>query len=191
MDVVELISKYRYNLVSLAGILGLMAFAWVMSASRRRLNWRVIGWGVGFQLFIGLLVFRLPGSTRAFLWLNDRVLDVLGAATEGQRFLFGSLADEKAHGFILAIQALPVIIFFAALMALLYHWRIMPLVIRGFAWLFTRLMRISGAESLCAASNIFAGIESATTVRPYLSGMTRSARAWPGSPETANAASKK
>jgi len=77
-------------------------------------------------------------------------------------------------GFFLAFKSLPVIIFFSALMALLYHWRIMPLIIRGFAWLFTRLMRISGAESLCAASNIFVGIESATTVRPYLAEMTRS-----------------
>ena len=90
MDLHQFVSEYGHNLVSLAGIIGLMAFAWVMSVNRRRLNWRAIGWGVGFQLLVGLFVFRLPGSTRVFLWLNDRVLDVLGAATEGQRFLFGN-----------------------------------------------------------------------------------------------------
>ncbi|MCP4708162.1 MAG: nucleoside transporter, partial [Planctomycetes bacterium] len=77
-------------------------------------------------------------------------------------------------GFILAIQSLPVIIFFAALMGLMYFWRIMPVIISGFAWVFSRVMRISGAESLCAASNIFVGIESVTAVRPYLGKMTRS-----------------
>jgi len=105
-------------------------------------------------------------------------LKLLDAASAGQEFLFGPLAvpegEETSLGFILAIQGLPLIIFFAALMGLLYYWRVMPLIIRGFAWFFSRVMRISGAESLCAASNIFVGIESATAVRPYLARMTRS-----------------
>jgi len=171
-----------YNFVSFAGLFVLLGVGWALSADRRRMNWRVIAWGVGFQLALGAVVFRAPGSRAVFAWLNDAVLAVLSAAQAGQKFLFGALADGAAmdrafgagQGFVLAIQALPVIIFFAALMALLYHWRIMPWVIRGFAWLFTRLMRISGAESLCAASNIFVGIESTTTVRPFLARMTRS-----------------
>ncbi|MHC4982807.1 MAG: NupC/NupG family nucleoside CNT transporter [Planctomycetota bacterium] len=81
---------------------------------------------------------------------------------------------DPSEGFVLIAQALPLVIFFAALMGLLYYWRIMPAIIRGFAWLFTRLMGVSGAESLCAASNIFVGAESATVVRPYLAQMTRS-----------------
>jgi len=171
-----------YNLVSFVGIFVLMAMAWGLSSHPRRLNWRCIGFGVGIQLLLGLLVFWAPGSTKLFLWLNDLVAELLKAATAGQKFLFGPLAEAgtleaafgKGKGFILAVQALPVIIFFAALMGLLYYWRIMPVIIRGFAWLFTRLMRVSGAESLCAASNIFVGIESATTIRPYIAGMTRS-----------------
>lgn len=90
--------------------------------------------------------------------------------------MFGPLAEtgEKSLGFILAFQAFPTIIFFSALIAILYYFKIMPLIIRGFAYVFTKLMRISGAESLVAASNIFVGIESNLTVKPYLSRMTRS-----------------
>jgi len=172
-----------YNLVSLAGLFVLIGVAWALSADRRRMNVRAIGWGVGLQLALGALVFWLPYSRDSFRWLNDVVVNVLTTAQEGQKFLFGRLAlqpgqtgpkGETSLGFFLAIQALPVIIFFSAVMALLYHWRIMPRIIRAFAWVFTRLMRVSGAESLCAASNIFVGIESATTVRPYLERMTRS-----------------
>ncbi|MBN1436059.1 MAG: hypothetical protein JW936_03200 [Sedimentisphaerales bacterium] len=167
----------KYNFISIGGLVALMVLAWMFSADRRRLNWRCILWGVGLQLALAVLVFRLPGSNRVFLWLNDAVIQFISAAGEGQLFLFGALgSDTSEHsvGFILAFQALPIIIFFSALMALLYHWRVMPAVIRGFAWLFTRLMRISGAESLCAASNIFVGIESSTTIRPHLQDMTRS-----------------
>ncbi len=164
-----------YNLASFAGIFVLMAAAWALSKHRRRMNFRCIAWGVGIQLLLGLLIFHAPGSRRLFEWLNDAVVEVLTAAQSGQRFLFGPLASEgKTGGFVLAIQALPVIIFFSALMGLLYYWRIMPIIVGGFAWLFSRLMRISGAESLCAASNIFVGIESVTTIRPFLQRMTRS-----------------
>jgi len=163
-----------YNLISLGGIVVLMVIAWAFSTDHRRVNIRVVLVGVALQLALAALVFRAPGSRGAFLWLNDAVLALFEAAKAGQRFLFGSVADPSEVGFILAFQALPLAIFFAALMALLYHWRIMPLIIRGFSWFFSRLMRVSGAESLCAASNIFVGIESATTVRPHLSEMTRS-----------------
>jgi CNT family concentrative nucleoside transporter len=172
----------RYNLVSFGGLIALMVIAWALSAHRRRLNVRAVCWGVAIQLALAAVVFCAPGSRGFFERLNDGVVRLLSAAQAGQRFLFGSLADEptlesvfgEGEGFVLALQALPVIIFFAALMGLLYYWRIMPLIVRAFAWLFTRLMRISGAESLCAASNIFVGIESATAVRPYLGRMTRS-----------------
>jgi len=144
---------------------------------------RCIVWGIAIQLLLALLVFRTPAATKLFLWLNDVVVKVLESATAGQKFLFGPLAIAPGQsgsqvqvsiGFILATQALPVIIFFAALMGLLYYYGVMQIVIRGFAWLFTRLMRVSGAESLCAASEIFVGIELSTAVRPYLAKMTRS-----------------
>jgi len=172
-----------YNIVSFCGLFVLMLLAWLFSTNRRLLNWRTIFWGLVVQLLLGLLVFYTPRSRELFLWLNDVFVRIIDSATAGQKFLFGPLAtppgqaDANARqsiGFILAIQALPVIIFFAAFMGLLYYYGVMQRIIQGFAYLFTRLMRISGAESLCAASNIFVGIESTTAIRPYLAQMTRS-----------------
>ncbi|MBN2128077.1 MAG: hypothetical protein JW741_01215 [Sedimentisphaerales bacterium] len=172
-----------YNLVSFAGIFVLLAMAWVLSAERRNMNWRVIGWAVVLQLLVALLIFVVPAGARVFLVVNDVVIKILESAGEGARFVFGPLAlgpgqvsdsGEQSLGFILAFQAFPTIIFFSSLIAILYYARIMPLLIKAFAWVFTRLMRISGAESLVAASNIFVGVESMLTVKPYLARMTRS-----------------
>jgi CNT family concentrative nucleoside transporter len=172
-----------YNLVSFAGIFILLTFAWVLSSDRRTINWRVVFWGVLLQLIFALFIFVLPAGTKIFLFINDVVVKVLDSASAGTRFLFGRLAlppgttnemGEESLGFFLAFQALPTIVFFASLMAILYYVGVMPWLIKVFSKLFTKLMRISGAESLCASSNIFVGIESAMTIRPYLTGMTRS-----------------
>lgn len=171
------------NIASLAGIFLLLGFAWLLSADRRNLNWRVIGWGIGLQLLFAVFVFVLPVGPRFFLGVNSVVVKLLDSATAGSEFLFGRLAlppgatsasGETSLGFILAFQALPAIVFFSALVAILYYTGIMPLLIRGFAALFSKLMRVSGAESLCAASNIFVGVESTLTIRPHLAAMTRS-----------------
>jgi CNT family concentrative nucleoside transporter len=172
-----------YNLVSLAGMFVLMALAWALSSERRVVNWRVVIWGVVIQFAVALFVFVLPAGVKFLLFVNEAVVKLLDSASAGTRFLFGRLAlppgatneaGEGSLGFILAFQALPTIVFFASLMGALYYVGIMTRLIGAFARVFTRLMRISGAESLCAASNIFVGIESATTIRPYLEGMTRS-----------------
>ncbi|MCD5391039.1 nucleoside transporter [candidate division NPL-UPA2 bacterium] len=160
-----------------------MVVAWVFSTNHRNINWRVIFWGVLLQLIFAFIVFWMPVGIIFFRWINAAVIKLFSFAKEGMYFLFGPLAvspgtigpgGERSIGFILAFQALPTIIFFAALMAILYHIRLMPLLVRAFARVFTKLMRVSGAESLCAASNIFVGIESIFTIRPYLEKMTRS-----------------
>src|SRR6185369_15556704 len=119
-----------------------------------------------------------PVSQRLFLWLNDAVLVLLNASKAGTVFLFGPLAaspgEQGSVGFILIFQVLPVVIFFAAFTAMLYHLRVLQVFVRLFAKLFHRTMKISGAESLCGAANIFVGIESALVIRPYLPRMTRS-----------------
>lgn len=172
-----------YNLVSFLGIFILMAFAWSVSSNRRVVNWRVVIWGVALQMLFALFIFVIPAGSKVFLFINDVVVKALDSATAGTKFLFGRLAlapgatneyGEASLGFILAFQALPTIVFFASLMGLLYYVGFMPKIIGLFSKLFTRLMRISGAESLCAASNIFVGIESSTTIRPYLAKMTAS-----------------
>jgi len=172
-----------YNIVSFAGMFLLMGFAWIFSSDRKNMNWRVIGWGIGLQILIAIFVFVVPAGATVFRFVNDVVVNVLDSAAAGAKFVFGPLAlapgqisdsGEKSLGFILAFQAFPTIIFFSALIAILYYFGVMPLVIRGFAFVFSKLMRISGVESLVAANEIFVGIESSLAVRPYLSRTTDS-----------------
>ena len=172
-----------YNLVSFSGIFILMAFAWTISSNRRVINWRVILWGTALQMAFALFIFVVPTGSQIFLILNDAVVKVLDSATAGTRFLFGRLAlppgaknefGEDSLGFFLSFQALPTIIFFSSLMAALYYLGIMSRLIKVFSKVFTKLMRISGAESLSVSSNIFVGVEANMTVLPYLNGMTRS-----------------
>ena len=164
--------------VSLVGFVVFASVAWLLSSNRRRVAWKTIAWGVGLQLIIGLIIFRLPVSQRILLWLNDAVLALLNASKAGSVFLFGPLAagpgESGSVGFILVFQVLPVVIFFAAFTAMLYHLRVLQVFVRLFARLFHRTMKISGAESLSSAANIFVGIESALVIRPYLERMTRS-----------------
>jgi len=172
-----------YNLISFAGIFVLIGFAWLLSADKKNMNFRVIIWGIGLQIIIGVFIFIVPVGSDLFSIVNEVVVKVLDSASAGAKFVFGPLAippgaesetAERSLGFILAFQAFPTIIFFSALIAILYYFRIMPLIIRAFAYVFTKFMRVSGAESLVAASNIFVGIESALTVKPYLGRMTQS-----------------
>jgi len=172
-----------YNIISFIGIFIIMAFAWLISTNRKVINWRVVLWGTALQLILALFIFVVPAGSRIFLIVNDAVVNLLDSATAGTRFLFGRLAlppgtkneaGEESIGFILAFQALPTIIFFASLMAVLYYIGVMPWLIRVFSRVFTKLMRISGAESLSVSSNIFVGIEANLTVLPYLNKMTRS-----------------
>lgn len=172
-----------YNLVSLAGIFLLTGLAWLLSARRRVINWRVVFWGIGLQFLFAFFIFVLPVGTRVFLFVNRVVVTILDSATAGTRFLFGRLAippgavsetGEPSLGSILAFQGLPTIIFFAGLVGGLYYLGVMPFFVRLFARVFTRLMRVSGAEALCVSSEIFVGVESSLVIRPHLAEMTRS-----------------
>jgi len=166
------------HLLSALGFFAFAGIAWLCSAHRRKISWKTVAWGLGLQLVIGLLVFRLPGSQRIFLWLNDAVLALLDVTKSGTAFLFGPLAaspgEQGSVGFILIFQVLPVAIFFSAFTSALYHLRVLQFVVRLFAKIFHRVLGISGAESLCGSANIFVGVESALVIRPYLAKMTRS-----------------
>lgn len=172
-----------YNVISFAGLFVLVGIGWLFSADRKVINWRVLLWGLGLQIIFAYFVFANPAGTRLFLWLNEAVVKLLDVSSAGAKFVFGLLAvppgqtDEFGHhslGFFLIFQGLPTIIFFSALISLLYYFGIMPLIIKGFARVFTKFMRISGAEAVVVSSNIFAGVESALTIRPYLEKLTRS-----------------
>ncbi len=171
-----------YNLVSFVGIFILLAIAWgisrVVFRHQGTINWHLIGWGIGLQLLFALFIFIVPTGVKLFQYINDLAVLVLSTASEGAKFLFGPLAappgTKDSIGFILAFQAFPTIIFFSAVVAILYYYNILPSIIQLFAKLFTKFMRISGAEALCATSNIFVGVESAFTIKPYIGNMTRS-----------------
>lgn len=172
-----------YNIVSFSGIIVLLIIAWLLSEDRRVINWNVLAWGVIIQLSFALLIFVIPAGTTFFLFINEAVVKVVEVAGYGTRFIFGRLAlppgttDEwggESLGFIFAFQALPTVIFFSSLMAVLYYIGLMTRLVKLFARVFTKLMKVSGAESLCTSSNIFVGIESATTIRPFIENMTRS-----------------
>jgi len=147
------------------------------------MNWHLIIWGIALQMAFALVIFTFPPGAKVFLWINDIVVKIMESSSVGAQFVFGRLAlppgtindaGEKSLGFFLAFQAFPTIIFFSALMSILYYFGIMPRIIKGFAYVFTKLMKISGAESLCAASNIFVGIESTLTIKPHIEDMTHS-----------------
>ena len=170
-----------YNLVSFAGIFVLAGVAWLFSSDRKVVNARVLFWGIGLQLLVASFIFVVPAGATVFLWVNDAVTAVLGTAMAGVQFVFGRLAlppgavnagGETSLGYFLAFQGLPTIIFFAALLGALYYLGIMPYFVRLFARIFSRSMRISGAEALSVSANIFVGVESALVVRPHLKDMT-------------------
>ncbi|NHZ84264.1 MAG: nucleoside transporter [Planctomycetia bacterium] len=171
------------RLISVLGYVILLVFAWSLSTNRKNVNWRVVSWGAAIQITFAGFIFLFPAGAKLFLFINRVVIAVLDSAMAGTEFVFGRLAlgpgaigsaGETSLGYLLAFQALPTIVFFAALIALLYYFGIMTKIIQGFSFLFTKLMKISGAESCSAASNIFVGVESALVIKPYVGKMTRS-----------------
>ena len=171
-----------YRCVAFAGFLIVGVIAW-LTGKRAPVNWKTIAGSFVLAWVLGVLTFWLPWSRQALSWLNDILVAILNVYQKGNIFLFGPLAigpgqklpDGTASiGFVLAMQVLPAVIFFSAMVAGLYYLKIMPAIVRGFAWLFCRVMRISGAESLSASANIFVGIESSLTIRPYLATLTPS-----------------
>lgn len=170
------------RLQDLTGTLGLAVFlliAIALSSRRSRIRPGIIAWGLGLQLFVATLVLRVPWTAEAFATLSGYVQTMLDYSFEGSKFLFGELGAKgggSTHlGFLFAFQVLPVIIFIASFFAVLYYIGLMPLIVRAFARVMTRLMGASGAESLNVAASIFMGqTEAPLTIRPFLSDMTES-----------------
>ena len=171
-----------YRVISLAGFLAVSLIAW-LSGNREKVNVRTIAGSAFLAWILGALTFWFDGSRAVLQWANDVLLDILNASQEGSFFLLGPLAlapgqtlpdGTPSVGFVLAFQVLPSVIFFSAAVSGLYHLGIMQAVVRFFARIFYRFLAISGAESLAASANMFVGIESGLTVRPYLMNMTRS-----------------
>lgn len=170
-------------LQSIAGLLILTAVAWLLAEERRPPPVRTVLVGLGLQLLLALLLLKLPLFRELFIALNGAIGALEKATRAGATFVFGYLAGpplpfeiaRPGADFILAFRALPLVLLMSALSALLFYWRILPLVVKGFSWLLERSMGIGGALGLGAAANIFVGmVEAPLLIRPYLNKMSRS-----------------
>ena len=159
----------------LFGLASLIGIAWVFSLNRRAVDWRLVLTGISLQIGFAALVLLVPGGKDVFDALGQGFVKVLSFVSEGSNFIFGGLMDTSKFGFIFAFQVLPTIIFFAALMGVLYHLGVMQWVVRIMALAITKVMRVSGAETTSVCASVFIGqTEAPLTVRPYIPRMTES-----------------
>jgi concentrative nucleoside transporter, CNT family len=164
----------RYT--GILGLLTMLGLAYAFSTNRRAIRGKTVAWGLGLQIVFAIFVLRVDFGRRLFQVIGDAANRVLAYSFVGSQFIFGELGKQNSNiGFIFAFQVLPVVIFICALFAILYHYGIMQFVIRIAAWLMTRIMGASGAESLNVAASIFMGqTEAPVTIRPFLPDLTRS-----------------
>ena len=159
----------------LFGLAVLISIAWSLSDNRKRVDWRLVFSGIGLQLAFAIIVILIPGGREFFEYLARFFVQIVGFALVGSQFIFGKLASIQDFGFVFAFQVLPTIIFFASLMAVLYHLNVMQRVVQGMAWVMLKVLHTSGAESLSVAANVFVGqTEAPLVVRPYIARMTQS-----------------
>jgi len=159
----------------LFGLAVLISLTWLFSNNRRAVDWQLVGIGLVLQIAFAALVLLVPGGRDVFDALGRGFVKVLSFVNEGSRFMFGDLMNSESYGFIVAFQVLPTLIFFSALMAVLYHLNVMQAVVRLMSWAITRIMRVSGAETTSVCASVFIGqTEAPLTVRPYISKMTES-----------------
>jgi len=168
----DALTRIGFGLFGLAVLIGI---TWLFSNNRGRVDWKLVAIGVTLQVAFAALVLLVPGGREVFDWLGHLFVRVLEFVNAGSEFIFGSLMDVDTYGFIFAFQVLPTIIFFASLMAVLYHLGVMQFVVRIMALAITKVMRVSGAETTSVCASVFIGqTEAPLTVRPYISRMTES-----------------
>ena len=160
-------------IISLFLLIGIL---WLASSNRRAISWSLVLKGLIIQFILAFLILELDWVSNAFDWIGRGFVSLLGFAREGSLFLFGDLVgNTDSFGYIFAFQVLPTIIFFSAITSLLFHFGILQKVVFVFAWFMKRTLKLSGAESLSAAANVFVGqTEAPLLVKPYIKGMTRS-----------------
>ena len=173
---------FTYRLISCFGFIILSGIAWI-TGTRNKIKIETILGSIFLAWLVGALTFWFTESRFVLEWINDVLISLLNASHKGAVFIFGPLAlgpgqtlpdGTPSIGFVLAFQVFPSVIFFSAMLAGLYKLGIMQKVVELFSKVFNRILFLSGAESLAAAANLFVGIESGLTVRPYLAKMTRS-----------------
>jgi concentrative nucleoside transporter, CNT family len=171
------------NLQSACGIFALLAIAWIVSEDRRAVAWRQAAAALVVTFATAIILLKVPAVTRAFAAINNAVDAIAAASKAGTSFVFGYLGggelpfELKVPGaeFVLALQALPIVLLMSVLTTLLFHWRILPPVVRAFSWVLERTLKVGGAVGLSTAANIFLGmVEAPLFIRPYIASLTRS-----------------
>ena len=171
------------KLISLLGLVAMVAMAWVISEKRKLFPWRTVLWGIGLQFVFALLILDTKFGKGVFDFTGRAVNRLIMFSNEGCKFVFGPLADGDllakqfgaANNLIFAILVVGTIIIVASLSSLFYHWGILQKVVQAFAWVMRKAMRTSGSETLSAAANIFMGqTEAPLLIKPYIPRMTRS-----------------
>ena len=164
-------SLYR----GIIGMISLLVIAYLFSSNRKAINWKTVGAGLSAQLLIAIGVLKVPFIQSIFEFVGGIFTSILDFTAAGSEFLFGGLMNIESYGFIFVFQILPTIIFFSALTSLLFYMGIIQIIVKGMATLLTKLLKISGAESLSVAGNIFLGqTESPLMIKAYLERMNRS-----------------
>ena len=168
----EALGHVGFGLFGLA-VLVLIAFAF--SNNKRQVDWKLVVTGVALQVAFAFVVLKVPAGRIVFDAIATGFVRLLDYVEVGSRFIFGSLLDTQKFGVIFAVKVLPTIIFFAALTGVLYHIGVMQQIVKGMAWLITKVMRVSGAETTSVCASVFIGqTEAPLTVRPYIAKMTQS-----------------
>lgn len=171
------------RLVSLFGIVAMLALCFAFSKQRRAINWRLVGTGLVLQAVLGVVFLYWDTGNAALRWVAGGVDSFLKLSTRGSEFVFGPLANNgdvanvfgPGKGFLFAFMVLPTLIFFSSFMAVLYHLGVMQFLVRQMARVMVRLLGTSGSESLSACANVFVGqTEAPLLVKPFLPGMTKS-----------------
>ena len=169
-------------LQSAFGVVALLAICWIISENRWAVSWRRVGASLLLTLVLAAMLLKVPALKHAFAAVNDAVTAIAAATRAGTSFVFGYLGgaplpfEPRIPGseFILAFQALPVVLVVSALTALLFYWRILPAVVRGFSFVLERTLGVGGAVGLSTAANIFLGmVEAPLFIRPYLTQLSR------------------
>ncbi|WP_108869766.1 NupC/NupG family nucleoside CNT transporter [Aquimarina aquimarini] len=178
-EVKELIPNQGFSFNSLwRGVLGmivLLIIAYLLSANRKAINWKTVGIGLGAQLILAFGVLKVSFVQKTFEFVGKIFVLILDFTRAGSEFLLGDMMNVDSFGFIFLFQVLPTIIFFSALTSVLFYLGVIQVVVKGMAWVLTKLMGISGAESLSVAGNIFLGqTEAPLMIKAYLERMTRS-----------------
>ncbi|WP_297633776.1 NupC/NupG family nucleoside CNT transporter [uncultured Clostridium sp.] len=161
--------------IGLLGVAAIIGIAVLFSENRKKINWRLVGTGIGLQVIFAIFILKVPAGEKFFSFISQGITKILDFTAEGSTFLFGPLMDTNTIGSIFALQVLPTIIFFSALMGILYYLGIMQFVVKIIAKFFCKILGTSGAETLSAVGNIFLGqTEAPLLVKPFIGEMTRS-----------------